>query len=356
MTAPVLPGTGVRAIGVRGKLVVLFAALAAFNLAAWAWAVALFGGHPALMGACALAYTFGLRHAVDADHIAAIDNVTRKLMHEGQRPLTVGLMFSLGHSSIVIMASIAITAAAFGLRDRLAAFHDIAGTVGTLVSTTFLLAIAVANLVTLHSVVRTLRRVKRGERYADAHADTALHHHGFLARLLRPVLVLVTKSWHMYVLGALFGLGFDTATEIGVLGISATSAAHGMPVWSIMVFPALFTASMALVDTADSVLMLGVYGWAFREPVRKLYYNIGITAMSAAVALLVGCVEGFALLGDTFGMRGALRDLLDTLNAHLGAAGYAIIVLCAASWLVCAAIYRWKRGGGFAPLAEQDHG
>ncbi|AFJ89770.1 HoxN/HupN/NixA family nickel/cobalt transporter [Burkholderia sp. KJ006] len=355
MTAPVLPGAGVRASGARGKLVLLLAALAAFNLAAWGWAVAVFGGQPTLMGACVLAYTFGLRHAVDADHIAAIDNVTRKLMHEGRRPLTVGLMFSLGHSTIVIVASAAIAAAAFGLRERLAAFHDIAGTIGTLVSTTFLLAIAVANLVTLHSVVRTLRRVKRGERYADAHADTALHHHGFLARLLRPVLRMVTKSWHMYVLGALFGLGFDTATEIGVLGISATSAAHGMSAWSIMVFPALFTASMSLVDTADSMLMLGVYGWAFREPVRKLYYNVGITALSAAVALLIGCVEGFALLGDTFGIRGAFRDVFDALNAHLGALGYAIVVLCAASWFVCAAIYRFRRGS-FAPLAEHDHG
>ena len=356
MTAHVSAQAAPAAAGVRGKLVVLFTALAAFNLAAWAWAVAMFGAHPALMGSCVLAYTFGLRHAVDAEHIAAIDNVTRKLMHEGKRPVTIGLMFSLGHSSIVILASAAIAATAAGLRDRLAAFHDVAGMIGTIVSTSFLFAIAIANLVTLHSVVQALRRVRRGEHHADAHADTGLPQHGLLARLLRPVLRVVTKSWHMYVLGFLFGLGFDTATEIGVLGISAASAAHDMPIWSIMVFPVLFTAGMTLVDTADSALMLGVYGWAFREPVRKLYYNIGITAMSAAVALLIGCIEGLGLIGDKLGMQGALWARLDDLNANLGTVGYVIVALCAGSWLGFAALYRWRRRVGFATLADHDRG
>ena len=322
----------------RAKIGVMFALLLAGNLATWAWAVAMFGSSPALIGSCVLAYTLGLRHAVDADHIAAIDNVTRKLMHEGKRPVTVGLMFSLGHSTIVVLASAAIAATAFGLRDRLDAVRDVAGTIGTAVSTAFLFAIAIANLVTLRAVLKSYRRARLG----DARDDATPRAHGLLARIVVPLTRIVTKSGHMYVLGVLFGLGFDTATEIGVLGISAASAMHSLPVWSIMVFPALFTAGMTLVDTADSILMLGVYGWALRDPARTQYYNVGVTALSAAVALLIGGIEGIGLIGDRFGLHGTLWAAVGTLDEHLGAAGYAIVLLFAGSWFGFALIQRWR--------------
>ncbi|MBB2931212.1 high-affinity nickel-transport protein [Paraburkholderia silvatlantica] len=320
----------------RAKIGVVLSMLLACNLAAWCWAVAMFGSRPALLGACMLAYTFGLRHAVDADHIAAIDNVTRKLMHDGKRPVTIGLMFSLGHSTIVVLASAAIAAAAFGLRERLDAVRDVAGTIATAVSTVFLFAIAISNLLTLRAVIQSYRRTRPG----SAHDDAAPHAHGLLARVLRPLTRIVTKSWHMYVLGVLFGLGFDTATEIGVLGLSAASATHDLPIWSIMVFPALFTAGMTLIDTADGMLMLGVYGWALRDPARKHRYNVGVTALSAALALLIGGIEGIGLIGDKFALHGSLWDGVGALDAHLGSTGYAIVAVFAGSWLFAAGYQR----------------
>ncbi|CAG9245612.1 High-affinity nickel transport protein [Paraburkholderia unamae] len=323
----------------RAKIGIVLSMLLACNLAAWCWAIAMFGSRPALLGACMLAYTFGLRHAVDADHIAAIDNVTRKLMHDGKRPVTIGLMFSLGHSTIVVLASAAIAAAAFGLRERLDAVRDVAGTIGTAVSTVFLFAIAISNLLTLRAVIQSYRRARPG----GAHDDAAPHAHGLLARVLRPLTRIVTKSWHMYVLGVLFGLGFDTATEIGVLGLSAASATHDLPIWSIMVFPALFTAGMTLIDTADGMLMLGVYGWALRDPARKHRYNVGVTALSAALALLIGGIEGIGLIGEKFALRGSLWDGAGALDAHLGAAGYAIVAVFAGSWLFAATAQRQRQ-------------
>jgi high-affinity nickel-transport protein len=327
----------------RRKIGLLYLLLIAFNVAAWAWAFIAFRHYPLLMGTSLLAYSFGLRHAVDADHIAAIDNVTRKLMQAGQRPITVGLTFSLGHSTIVVLASVGIAATATALQSRFAGFREAGGVIGTLVSTFFLLAIALMNLLILRSVIRAFRRVQRGEPYVEEDFDMLLADRGFLARIFRPLFSLVTRSWHMYFLGFLFGLGFDTATEIGLLGLSATGATQGMPIWSILVFPALFTAGMTLLDTTDSILMLGAYGWAFVKPVRKLYYNITITTISAVVALLVGSIEGLGLLADKLQLTGAFWNLIGSLNDHFGVIGYVIVGVFVLSWIVSTALYKWKR-------------
>jgi nickel/cobalt transporter (NiCoT) family protein len=327
----------------KQKIGTLYALLIAFNVGAWIWAFSAFHSYPLLMGTSLLAWSFGLRHAVDADHIAAIDNVTRKLMQTGQRPLTVGLMFSLGHSTIVVLASIGIAATALAMKSEMDTFKGIGGVIGTLVSTFFLFAIALMNLFILKAVIAAFRRVRRGEPYVDEDFDMLLVSRGFLTRIFRPMFRLVTRSWHMYFLGFLFGLGFDTATEVGLLGISAASAAQGLPIWSIVVFPVLFTAGMTLIDTTDSILMLGAYGWAFVKPVRKLYYNITITSISVVVALIVGGIEGLGLLGDQLQLSGPFWDFVGKLNDDFGLIGYVIVGVFIVSWLCSIAVYRWKR-------------
>ena len=320
----------------------LFTLLAIANAAAWLWAWAAFHDRPTLLGTALLAWVFGLRHAVDADHIAAMDNVVRKLMQEGQRPRTVGLWFSLGHSTIVVLASLAIAATAVAMQGQLETAKAIGGTVGTLVSATFLLAIAAANLVILLGVWRSFRKFRRSGRLDEGALDMLLAGRGLLARLFRPLFRAITRSWHMYPLGFLFGLGFDTATEVGLLGISATQASQGMSPWQAMVFPALFTAGMAMVDTADSVLMVGAYGWAFVNPVRKLWYNLTITAASVLVALLIGGVEALGLLGDQLAFTGPFWDAVGSLNDSFGALGFAVIGIFVLCWAASTAIYRWR--------------
>lgn len=329
--------------GLRRRVALLYAALIAFNAAAWLWAIVAFHHYPLLLGTAFLAYSFGLRHAVDADHIAAIDNVTRKLMQQGRRPTTVGLMFSLGHSTIVVIGSIAIAGAALGLQHHLAFLRGIGAVLGTLISAAFLIAIAAANFLILRSVYATFRRVRRGQPYVDEDLDLLLSGRGFLARFFRPIFGFIRKSWHMYPLGLLFGLGFDTATEIGLLGISAGEASHGLPLTSILIFPALFAAGMSLIDTTDNILMLGVYGWASVKPIRKLYYNITITAVSVLVAAAVGGIEVLGLLVGHLHLHGGLWDLVNALNTHFGALGYAIIALFALSWIVSIAVYKLRR-------------
>ncbi len=253
------------ASNVRAKIIVIYALLIAANVAAWIWALVAFNHYPVLLGTAFLAYSFGLRHAVDADHIAAIDNVTRKLMQEGKRPVGIGLFFSLGHSTIVVLASVAVAATATAFKNRMEAFHSIGGIIGTLVSAAFLLLIAAVNVYILVNVYRTFQHVKNGGEYVDEDFNMLMAKSGVLARLLRPMFRMIEKSWHMYPLGFLFGLGFDTATEVGLLGISAASAANGMPIWSILVFPALFTAGMTLIDTTE----LGADAGGLRLGVRQ---------------------------------------------------------------------------------------
>jgi len=317
----------------------MYLLLAGANLGAWAWAVAAFHRHPLLLGTALVAYSLGLRHALDADHIAAIDNVTRALMQDGQRPVAVGLFFSLGHSTVVVLASSAIAATATALRTHVAAMQHVGSLVGTIVSASFLFAIALVNLVVLASLYRTFRRVRAGGTYNEVDLDALTAGGGLLARLFRPLFRLVHHSWQMYPLGFLFGLGFDTATEIGLLGISAAGASKGMPIWSILVFPALFTAAMSLIDTTDGILMLGAYGWAFVKPLRKLYYNLTITFVSVAVALVVGGIETLGLIGDKLQLTGAFWGVVGALNHNFGTVGVVIIGLFVGSWALSAIVY-----------------
>jgi nickel/cobalt transporter (NiCoT) family protein len=325
------------------KLAGMYAVLIAANVAAWTWALIAFHDYPVLVGTAFLAYAFGLRHAVDADHIAAIDNVTRKLMQDGERPLGTGLFFSLGHSTVVVLASAAVALTAGAMQGRLEAFRAIGGVVGTLVSAAFLFLVAGANFIILCSVYRTFQKVRRGGAYAEDDVDHLMSQRGVLGRLFRPMFGLVARSWHMYPLGFLFGLGFDTASEIGVLGISAAEASKGLPIWSIMVFPALFTAGMSLIDTTDGVLMLGAYGWAFTKPIRKLYYNLTITLISVLVAVLIGGIEALGLVADRFSLDGPFWNFIGSLNDHFGSLGYLIIAIFVASWLISIAVYRLAR-------------
>ena len=288
----------------RAKAAGIYGLLIAANAAAWLWAWIAFVERPALLGTAFLAYIFGLRHAFDADHIAAIDNVVRKLMQEGKAPYSVGFFFSLGHSTIVVLASLAIAATAAAMQGRLDAFHDLGGVIGTAVSALFLLVIGLANLFILRGIWSAFTRARRGHRIADEDLDALLAGRGFIARIFRPLFRVVSRSWHMYPIGFLFGLGFDTATEIGLLGISATQAARGMSFWTILVFPTLFTAGMSLMDTTDSVLMTRAYGWAFVNPIRKLWYNLTITAASVIVALFIGGIEALGVIGDKLELEG----------------------------------------------------
>ena len=329
------------------RVVGLYTILIIANLAVWGWALAIFHGHAVLLATALLAYGFGLRHAVDADHIAAIDNVTRKLMHDGQRPIGVGFFFALGHSTVVLVAATAIAATAGTLHARFPGLVEMGGTIGTAVSASFLLAIAAFNTAVLIAVYRRLRQARRGG--DDGYdLDVVFGRHGLLARVFRRLFRMISRSWHMYPLGLLFGLGFDTASEIGLLGIAAAEAAHGLPIWSILVFPALFTAGMSLIDATDGILMLGAYGWAFIDPARKLYYNLTITGLSVAVALLVGGVEAFGLVSDRLGLAGGAWDMIGNLAANIGLFGYVIIAIFVASWLVSWLIYRL---GGYRKLS-----
>lgn len=329
--------------GMKSRIVSLYALLISFNIGAWIWALIAFHHYPVLLGTAFLAYTFGLRHAVDADHIAAIDNVTRKLMQQGKRPVAVGFFFSLGHSTIVFGLSVVIALTSLAIKNRFNSFEAVGGVIGTSVSAFFLLTIAIANIIVLISVYRTFQHVKRGGQFVDEDLNLILGKRGFFGRIFRNLFRLIEHSWQMYPIGFLFGLGFDTATEVALLGISATQAAQGLSIWSILVFPALFTAGMALVDSTDSILMLAAYGWAFVKPIRKLYYNMTITFVSVVVALLVGGIEAMGLIGDKLNLHGFVWDAVGSLNDNFGVIGFGIIGVFVASWTISIIIYRMKR-------------
>ncbi|WP_242197366.1 MULTISPECIES: HoxN/HupN/NixA family nickel/cobalt transporter [unclassified Pseudomonas] len=329
---------------VRTKLFGIYGILVAINVGAWLWALVAFHQHPVLLGTALLAYSFGLRHAVDADHIAAIDNATRKLMQEQKRPVAVGFFFSLGHSSVVVLASIGVALTAVHVE----AFKAVGGVIGTSVSAVFLLVIALMNLVILRSIYKAWRHVREGGAYVDEDVDLLLADRGFMARIFRPLFRLISRSWHLYPLGFLFGLGFDTATEIALLGISATQAAQGLSPWSIMVFPLLFSAGMSLVDTLDGHLMLGAYGWAYMKPLRKLYYNMSITLVSVVVAVIIGSIEALGLMADQLELKGDFWGFIGNLNDSFGMLGYIIIGIFVASWAASVLLYRLK---GFDRLA-----
>jgi len=328
--------------GLGGKAVALYALLIAANLGAWGWAVAAFRGDAVLLGTALLAYGLGLRHAVDADHITAIDNVTRKLMQEGKRPIGAGFFFALGHSSVVIVAATAIALTAGGVQARFPGLIQSGSVLGTAISASFLLAIAALNAAVLVGVYRLFRQTARGGDMGQQQLDALLGQRGFFARLFRRLFRLIARSWHMYPLGFLFGLGFDTASEIGLLGIAAGEAAKGLSVWSILVFPALFTAGMSLIDAGNGVLMVGVYGWAFTDPVRKLTYNLTVTGISVIVAVAIGGIEAIGLVADKLGLAGGPWDIVNAAAGEIGVFGYMIVALFVLTWLVSLLVYRLK--------------
>jgi len=327
----------------------LFTLLIILNIAAWAWALQASQGRPTWLGTALLAWVFGLRHAVDADHIAAIDNTVRKLMQHGERPVTTGLFFSLGHSTVVFGAVVLLVVTAAAMKDDLVAFRRYGGAIGVSVSAIFLLLIAVFNLFILRSVWRSFRAARDG--VLDENRAMDLQAGGVIGRIFRPLFRVVTRSWHMYPIGLLFGLGFDTATEIGLLSIAGSEAANGLSPWQTLVFPALFAASMALVDSADSALMVGAYGWAFVNPVRKLWYNLTITAVSVVVALLIGGVEAVALISETFGLNSGLWRWIAEINDDLANFGFVVVGIFVVAWIVSAAVY-WLKGYDQVAVAE----
>lgn len=328
---------------IRNKVIGIYAFLVSANILIWVLSLLAFYRYPLLLGTALLAYTFGLRHAVDADHISAIDNVTRKLMQENKKPVAVGFFFSLGHSTIVVALSIAIALTATAIQKNFPGLQNVGGLIGTSVSALFLFIIATINMLVLWEIFRAFRRVKNGGEYNEQTLDEFLNQRGLMGRFFRPLIRMVSSSWKMYPIGVLFGLGFDTATEVGILGISASSAAKGLPIWFILLFPALFTVGMCLLDTTDSILMLGAYGWAFVKPVRKLYYNMNITLVSVLVALVVGGIEVLSIIGGQLNLGGAFWDNVGNLSNNFGTIGYVIIGIFILSWLISTAIYKVKK-------------
>ncbi len=297
--------------------------------------------NPALTGLATLAYTFGLRHAFDADHIAAIDNTTRKLLQDGKRPLGTGFFFSLGHSTIVFSLTAGLAVAASTVHSQIPTFQAYGSTIGASVSGTFLLLIGALNLLVLLEVVGVFRNMRRGH-YDEQDLDRALANQGFLSRfLLRRVGSRIDASWKMYPLGVLFGLGFDTATEIALLAVAAGVATHHVPFLAVISLPLIFAAGMSLMDTADGAFMSTAYGWAFSSPVRKVYYNISVTSLSVAVAWLVGAIELLQVLAAKLALHGPFWTLLRELD--LGRLGYVVVGLFGVTWLCSLTVWKTRR-------------
>ncbi|HEX4526456.1 MAG TPA: HoxN/HupN/NixA family nickel/cobalt transporter, partial [Gaiellaceae bacterium] len=297
--------------------------------------------NPALAGLGTLAYTFGLRHAFDADHIAAIDNVTRKLLQNGKRSLGVGFSFSLGHSTVVFSLTTGLAIAAHTVNSKIPGFQSVSGYVGASVSGTFLILIGSLNLLVLLDVLGVFRQMKRGV-YNEQKLEEALEKQGLMSRFfLKRVGDRIDASWKMYPLGILFGLGFDTATEIGLLAIAAGVATHNVSFLAIVSLPLLFAAGMSLMDTADGAFMSHAYGWAFSNPIRKVYYNITVTSLSVAVALVIGMIELLQVVSMKFSLGGRFWAFLATLN--FGNLGYVVVGLFVATWAVSVVLWKVRR-------------
>ncbi|MDT7712379.1 MAG: nickel/cobalt transporter (NiCoT) family protein [Pseudonocardiales bacterium] len=302
------------------------------------------------IGVGVLAYTFGLRHAFDADHIAAVDNTTRKLMADNaetgnpRKPLSVGFWFSLGHSTIVFMLafllSVGVKAMAGQVENDSSELHSITGVIGASVSGVFLWVLGILNLIVLISIIKVFRKM-RGGSYNERELEDQLNKRGFLNRFLGGLTKSVRKPWHIYPIGVLFGLGFDTATEVGLLVLAGGAAAFSLPVYAILILPIIFAAGMCLMDTTDGVFMNAAYGWAFAKPVRKVFYNIIITALSVAVALIIGTIELIGVLDDQAGITSGPLAAIGSIP--LDYAGYAIVALFILAWLTALAVWRFGR-------------
>jgi len=314
-------------------------------------------------GTAALAYTLGMRHAFDADHISAIDNTTRKLMSEGKRPLAVGFFFSLGHSSVVavlaILLNFGIKALGVQLNDKNSSLHHYTGLIGTSVSGAFLMLIAILNLVILLSIVKVFSAMRKGL-YNEEELEKHLNSRGLLMRFFGPIARRIDASWKMYPLGILFGLGFDTATEIGLLVLAGSSVIAGLPWWAILSLPFFFAGGMSLLDTIDGSFMNFAYGWAFSQPVRKVYYNIVITGLSVTVAFFVGGLELLQVLANQLNLNGGFWNYAISFN--LNSAGYIIVGLFVVIWAFALALWRfgkieerWHKTAHAAQLARGEN-
>ena len=297
--------------------------------------------HPAIWGIGLLAYTLGLRHAFDADHIAAIDNTTRKLVQQNRNASGVGFYFSLGHSTIVVFMAIATVISVQWAQSRLPQFEEIGGVVGASVSSLFLLTVGIINFVILVHLIRVYKQFRAGR--ADPEAlDTLLQSRGLLSRLTRPLFKFVSKSWHIYPLGFLFGLGFDTASEIALLGIAASAAQDAIPMIGILSFPLLFAAGMTLMDTTNGILMTKAYSWSSAAPMRKMVYNLSVTTIAVIAAVLIGTVQLAQLLTSEWNGNSRFGAWVQSLD--FGIAGYLLVVLFLSAWIVSMWYWRRKRG------------
>jgi high-affinity nickel-transport protein len=295
------------------------------------------------VGTGVLAYTLGMRHAFDADHIAAIDNTTRKFMSEGKRPMSVGFFFSLGHSSVVFALTVLLGLGAKALgtqvRNANSPLHHYGTLVGTIVSGGFLYLIATLNLIILWGIVRLFVQMRQG-RFDDSELEKHLNSRGFMMRFFGPVARSIDESWKMYPLGVLFGLGFDTFTEVAFLVLAGTAVAAGIPFWAILSLPILFAAGMSLLDTVDGSFMNFAYGWAFSKPVRKVYYNIAITGLSVFVAFYIGTLELLQVLANQLKLTGGLWSYAAHFN--INSAGFTIVGLFVGVWAF--ALLYWRYG------------
>jgi nickel/cobalt transporter (NiCoT) family protein len=294
------------------------------------------------IGTGILAYTLGMRHAFDADHISAIDNTTRKLMAEGKRPLSVGFFFSLGHSSVVfaltVVLNLGIRSVASQVRNNGSGLHQVTQVVGTSVSGTFLYLIAALNIVILVSIVRVFLDMRRGK-YDDEQLEAQLNQRGLMNRFFGPLARRIDTPWKMYPVGVLFGLGFDTATEVALLVLSGTAVASGLPFWAILSLPVLFAAGMSLFDTLDGCFMNFAYGWAFARPIRKVYYNITITGLSVVVAFFIGTIELLGLVSQETHLNGWFWSKMENFN--LNTAGFIIVGMFVVTWAAALSIWRF---------------
>jgi high-affinity nickel-transport protein len=335
----------------KGSLVRTLGFVALLHLLGWGLLIGVVAPHDYEVGGGVLgiglgfaAYTLGMRHAFDADHIAAIDNTTRKLRADGQSPMSVGFWFSLGHSSVVFVMvlgiALGVRALSRGISDDGSSLQELTSVWGTVVSGVFLLLIGLINLAALIGILKVVRELRSG-RFDEAELDRHLDNRGVLYRLLGRVTRAVTKPWHMFPTGFLFGLGFDTVTEIGLLVIAGGAVAVALPWWAVLTLPVLFAAGMSLLDTLDGAIMNIAYGWAFSRPVRKVYYNITVTALSVAVAMIIGLATLGGLLTERLGIHsGPVAWLAGVDMEHLG---YGIVALFVGAWALSVAVWRYGR-------------
>lgn len=325
---------------VRQRILIILGTLLFLNIIVWISGILFSRIHPLLLGLIAIAYGLGLRHAVDIDHIAAIDNTTRKLMTDNKKPVAVGLFFSLGHSTIVIILSIIVAFSSAFIKHNMPFLQATGTVIGTSVSSLFLLLIGFINLFAFFDILKIFKLVTKNKKYKEKLTEKQLTPTGFLSRFFSPILRTVHASWQMYFVGFLFGLGFDTASEVGLLSISAASSTAGISFIEILILPLAFTVGMALIDTLDGVLMLGAYGWAYLQPIKKLYYNLNITLISVIIALAIGGFEAIQLISSKLKLHNGFLQFINTLD--LSKLGYITIIVFITSLLVSFTIFKVK--------------